>query len=293
MTDETMSNGEFALTYQYTPLGGGPDGSSDIFMPAWAIDGSAFVPCPELRGQQEMVVTFRIDPPLSKNDYEALKFNLAFKGDLGNERDAVIGKTFNPGRVIFEEEWNTPPYGNYGWAHTGLNWDSLNPGAGSSSNEIAGDYLTKKNIRPAGERLARVNESFLGYGNFPGPFPLPITEKTYLMYKIIEMSMIPLEVGYQIMLLSFTDKLALQISQEGQMVYWNDKTAYYTFTPGDIVVDNIYESFQRANIAIPLPFEIHFLSFDQRFDLMTSPAAADQFQTMNIDFIQLVEANVE
>ena len=293
LADETMSNGEFALTYQYTPPGGSSDGSNDIFRPAWAVDGSAFAPCIELRGQQEMVIDFRMDSPLSRNDYEALKFTLAYKGNLGNETGAVIGKTFNPGRVIFEEEWDKPLPGNYVWAHTGFNWDSFNPGAGSSVNQIVGDYLTKENTRTAGSQLARVNESFLGYGSFPGPFPLPITPNTYLMYRIDEMSMNPLGVGYQIMLLSFTDKLTLQISQEGQMVYWNPTTAYYTFNPGDIVVDNIYESFQRAGVPIPPLFQINFLGFDQRLNVLANPASADHVQRMNVDFIRIVEANVE
>ena len=298
LSDETMSNGDFALTYRYTPPGGNADGSNDIFRPAWAVDGSALVPCIELRGQQEMVVDFRMDSPLSRNDYEALKFTLAYKGNLGNEAGAVIGKTFNPGRVIFEEEWDKPLPGNYVWAHTGFNWSSLNPGIGSSTNQIAGDFLTKENIRTAGGQLARVNESFLGYGSFPGPFPLTITPNTYLMYKIDEMSMNPLNptgviLGHQFLMLSFTDLLTLMISQEGQMEGWNATTAYYTFTPGQIVVDNIYESFQRAGISIPASFEINFLSLAQRWHEIGVAAAADHTQRVQVDFIQIVEGNVE
>ena len=240
-----------------------------------------------------MVVDFRIDPPLSRNDYEALKFTLAYKGNLGNEAGAVIGKTFNPGRVIFEEEWDKPLPGNYVWAHTGFNWDSFNPGGGSSVNQIVGDYLIKDNIRNVGGQLARVNESFLGDGSFRVPLPLAITPNTYLIYKIDEMSMNPLGVGYQIMLLSFTDKLTLQISQEGQMESWNATTAYYTFTPGEIVMDNIYESFQRVGIPVPALFQINFLGFDQRLNVLANPAAAEQRQRMRIDFIRIVEANVE
>jgi hypothetical protein len=298
LAEETMSNGDFALTYRYTPPGGRADGADDIFRPAWAIDGSAFAPCIELGGQQEMVVDFRIDPPLSRSDYEALKFTLAYKGKLGNEAGAVIGKTFKPGWVIFEEEWDRPLPGNYVWAHTGFNWDSFNPGAGSSTNQIAEDILTKENIRAAGGRLARVNESFLGYGAFPGPFPLPITPNTYLMYKIDEMTMNPLNLpdflfGHQFMLLSFTDLLTLMISQEGQMEGWNPTTAYYTFTPGQIVVDNIYESFQRAGISIPASFAVNFLSLVQRWYEIETADSADHVQRMKVDFIQIVEGNVE
>ena len=294
LAEETMTQGEFALTYRYTPPGGDADGANDIFKPAWPVgSNSALAPCVELRGQQEMVVDFQMDSPLFRNDYEALKFTLAYKGNLGNEAGAVIGKTFNPGRVIFEEEWDNPLPGNYVWAHTDFNLNSYNPDNGSTINQVDGNYLTKENIRNAGSGLARINESFLGYDGFPGPFPLPITPNTYLMYKIDEMSMNPLGVGYQIMLLSFTDKFSLQISQPGQMVYWNDKTAYYTFTPGYIIVDNIYESFQRAGFLLPEGSQINFLSLDQHLNALTNPTATENFQRTEVDFIQIVEANVE
>ena len=200
--------------------------------------------------------------------------------------------------MIFEEEWDKPLPGNYVWAHTGVNWSSSNPGIGSNLNQIAGDYLIKENIRDAGGRLARVNESFLGYGSFPGPFPLPITPNTYLMYKIDEMDMNPLNppsayIGHQFMMLSFTNLLTLQVSQEGQMENWNATTAYYTFTPGQIIVNNIYESFQRVGIPIPGSFQINFLSFAQRWHLLGEAAAGDHVQRMKVDFIRIVEANVE
>jgi hypothetical protein len=284
--------------YRYTPPGRNADGSDDVFKPAWEINGAALVPCIELRGQQEMVVDFRLDSPLPKNDYEAIKFTLAFKGKLGNEPDAVIGKTFSPGYVIFEEEWDRPLPGSYGWAHTGYNWDSHNPANGVSTNVIAEDMLAKRNIRSAGSPLGRVNESFLGDGIYRPPMPLNITPNTYLIYKIDEMYMEPLNpegaiLGHQFMMLSFTDLLTLQISQPGQMEGWNSWTAYYTFNPTDIVVDNIYESFQRAGITIPGDFALNFLSLAQRWYELPEGAGADHEQRMRIEFIQLVEANVE
>jgi len=294
--NETMSNGDFALIYRYTPPGGNADGSDDIFMRAWAVDGSPFVPCSELKPDKEMVIDFRIYSPLPEKDYVALKFVLAFQGTLGSEVGAVIGKSFDPGWVIFEEEWDKDLPGNYEWAHTEFNWNSYNPLNGLTVNTIEGDRLTKENIRYAGYQLARVNESFLGHevdGHFKGPFPLLITPNTYVMYKIDEMSVNPPGVGYQIMLLSFTDKLALQISQDGQTVYWNPTTAYYTFTPGQFIVENIYELFQRAGITIPSPFEIVFLGLDQHLYELEAPAAGEHTQRMKVDFIRIVEGNVQ
>jgi hypothetical protein len=83
------------------------------------------------------------------------------------------------------------------------------------------------------------------------------------------------------------------ISQEGQMEWWNPTTAYYTFLPSQIVVDNIYESFQRAGIVIPSQFQINYLSLAQRWYELQEGASTDHIQRMKVDFIQLVEANVE
>jgi hypothetical protein len=296
--NEEMRNGEFALTFRYTPPGGNMDGSNDIFKPAWGSDGSAFVPCPSLEPGKEIAIDFKIYPALPEKDYVDLRFDLAFQGTLGIESGAVIGKSFKPGQVIFEEEWDRPLPGNYLWAHTGVNLESFNPDNGSSTNLISNDILAKDNIRKAGSPLGRVNESFLGHGSFPGPFPLAITPNTYLIYRIDEMSMTPLNppdliIGHQFLLLSFTDLLTLMISQPGQMEGWNTTTAYYTFTPGEIVLDNIYESFQRAGIAIPDAFRINFLSLAQRWYELGAAAGADHVQRMKVDFIQLVEASVE
>ena len=299
LAEETMSQGEFLLTYRYTPSGGNADGTDDIVKPAWPVNSSsALVPCIELRNQQEMVVDFRMDSPLPRSEFGSLKFTLAFKGTLGNEPGAVIGKTFNTGWVVFEEEWDKSFTGNYLWAHTGVNWNSLNPDNGSSTNEVAEDILTKKNIRSAGTRLGRVNESFLGDKGFVLPLPIAITPNTYLMYKIDDMSMSPLNttngvIGHQFLFLSFTNLLTLMISQEGQMEEWNPTTAYYTFSPGLIILDNIYESFDRAEIVIPTPMQLNFLSLAQRWYELQSAAPTDQVQTMKVDFIQIIEANVE
>jgi hypothetical protein len=298
LADEAMSGGAFALTYRYMPPGGDPGGAGDLFRAAWGLDGSGLVPCVELGSQQEMTVDFRMDPPLAKSEYEVLKFVLAYRGKLGKEDRAVIGKVFSPGRVVFEEEWDRPLPGSYVWAHTGFNWDSYNPGGGASTNEIAGDVLIKENVRYAGGEWARVNESFLGDGAFRVPFPLAVTPNTYVMYKIDEMVMDPLNgaggvVGHQFLMLSFTDLLTLMVSQEGQMEWWNPTTAYYTFVPGQIVVDNIYESFQRAGISIPEPFVVNFLGLAQRWHQLESAAPRDQVQRMKVDFIRIVEGNVE
>jgi hypothetical protein len=294
--NEAMKNGDFTLHYRYTPVGGNNDGSNDIFGQALAMTGSFFVPCVRLDSGIEMAADFRIYPPIAKKDYVDIQFDLVFKGVLGDEGGAVIGKTFKPGYVVFEEEWDKPLPGNYEWAHTAFNYSSLNPANGETVNSIAGDFLLKENRRFEGYRLARVNESFLGHeidGHFKGPFPIRITPETYLVYEIDEMSISPPGAGYQFMLLSFTNKLAVQISQLGQTFVWNDKTVYRSFTPGQITIENLYNLFLEAGIPMPDPFEMVYLGLDQHLYELESPAAESHVQRMKVDFIQIVEGNMQ
>ena len=87
--------------------------------------------------------------------------------------------------------------------------------------------------------------------------------------------------GYQFMLLSFTDKLAIQISQSGQAIIWNEKTVYRSFTPGQITIENIYSLFLEAGIPMPVTFEMVFLGLDQHLHELESsslgkPCPADE-----------------
>jgi hypothetical protein len=307
-TEETMRNGNFVLTYRYTPHGGAANGLPDVLGQAWGLDGSAVVPCIELQGATkkgdgtiegggETVVDFIIYPALPKTDYDSIKFTLAFQGTLGNEGGiAVIGKTFAPGEVIFEEEWDNGFDGNNPWGHTGINLDNFNPtNNGVSSNQLENGDLVKDNIRYLGYSSGRFNQSVVcdicGGGQFANISPIRITPNTYLMYKIDEMSIAPAEVpaSSQYLLLSFTDKLALEISQDGQMEYWNDVTAYYTFPLGVIIVENIYEMFKGGGMTVPEPFYLRMISFNQFLYGLSAPSSAEHHQRMRVDFIRIVE----
>jgi len=305
--DETMANGGFVLTYRYTPTGGPTDGSKDIFGQAWGLDGSAIVPCTQLKGATkkadgtmdwgEMEAFFMIYPAMPREDYDSIKFTLAFQGTLGDEQGkAVIGKSFRLGEIIFDEEWDNGLDGNHSWGHTGFNLDNSNPPNGVTKNNVGSDYLVKENLRYQGNRSGRFNQSVLcdicGGGQYKDILlPLPITRNTYLVYKIDEMSVTPSDApgSGQYLMLSFTNKLALEISQSGQMVEWNATTAYYTFPLGMIVVDNIYDMFQRVGITVPEPFYLNMIDFSQLLYELDNPSNADHSQRMKVDLIQIVE----
>jgi len=153
-----MSNGSFVLTYRYTPTGGRPDGSDDIFGLAWGSPDSPAAPCPKLDYQNDGIsIDFLLPDSIPRENYNSLKFTLAFKGTLGNEAGAVIGKSLSLGETKFSEEWNNGLTGNHAWGHTGYNLLGQNPDNGSTSNVIFEDTLVKDNIRYAGQTTARVN----------------------------------------------------------------------------------------------------------------------------------------
>lgn len=94
-------------------------------------------------------------------NYDSVKFTLVFKGTLGNEEEAVIGKSLTLEEIKFTEEWDNGLNGNHTWAHTSFNLFDQNPDNGSTANTIIGDTLIKDNIRYVRYKTARVNESFL------------------------------------------------------------------------------------------------------------------------------------
>lgn len=294
---ETMKNGSFTLTYRYTPPGGAVDGSNDVYGYAWGSRDSTSAPCYELKEGEEMVIDFLMGLNLIPiANLGSLKFTLAFEGTLGNEEGAVVGKAFTSGEVKFNEEWDNGLNGNHTWGHTEFNMESYNPPYnGVTSNKIEDDNLIKDNLRYQGYMSGRFNQSVLcdicgGY-QFVDILPIRITPNTYLMYKIDEMSMnpSPIPASSQFMLLSFTNKLALQISQEGQMEYWNPTTAYYTFPLGVIILDNIYDMFQKAGIDIPEPFYLRMISINQFLYELDDPSSIEHHQRMKVDFIRIIE----
>ncbi len=261
-SQESMRNGTFALTYRYTPTGAPSDGSQDIFGQAWTSADSSTAPCAELRYQEdETEMEFLILDPIPRNNYGSVKFTLAFRGNLGNEAGAVIGKVFVPGEIKFEEEWNNELTGNHSWGHVDFDTSEAYPNHGETSNTIVGDILIKENIRYTGYRNPSVNVSFIGdddwYPNFGDVLPMLITPNTSLQFKIDHMSINeipPAPPGttehYQGLWLFFNHGLVLQLSTD-QFIAYTPQTAYWSFELGRIFVNNIYRIFQESGIAIP------------------------------------------
>lgn len=295
--NETMANGQFTLTYSYRPTGGKSDGSEDIWGQAPVVLSGTLV-----YDGEERVIDFWLPTPIPRENYNSAKFALAFKGTLGNEVGAVIGKALTLGEIKFEEEWDNGLNGNHNWAHTGLNYSNDNPDNGISSNRTEGDTLIKENIRFAGYQTARVNESFMGHdylnGNdqFIDILPIRITPDTHIQFKIDEMwinQIPPAPPGYtnhwQALLLRFNNNLIIEYSVN-QGVDLGPTSASYSFDPNFITVDNIYRLFQNAGITIPEgDFYLKNIDFLQQLWFLDEVSNVEYHQHMKIDSIRIIE----
>jgi hypothetical protein len=288
-TQESMSNGTFSLVCRYTPTGGSPDGTDDIFVQC------SEVACDTLQHGDEYEALFFLSQSIPIEHYQSVRCMLAFQGSLGNESGAVVGKSFTLGEIKFNEEWDNGLDGNYPWTHTTAD---DNPPNGSTINTIENGILIKKNIRYEGNRTARYNTSFL---YIPGS-GVAITPSSYLQFKIDELSINeipPAPEGYkthdQELMLYFNDgDLNLQFSVDDQWVNlgWPN-VGYYSFTPEAIMIDNIHQLFTNYGIAIPDPLYLNRIGFGQQLWNLDDPSTVEHTQTMRVDFIRVIEEKQE
>lgn len=289
---ETMSNGNFSLVVRYTPTDGNADGSDDIFVQADEVASG------ELPYDGELNTFFFLHALVPKKSYDSVKCMLAFKGTLGSEENAVIGKFFELGDIKFNEEWDNSLNGNYQWIHTTAD---DNPDNGTTSNIINNGVLIKDNTRYAGYSTPRYNSSYLDFtNNLATPDGILMTPDTYILFKVDNTSINvqpPASPGttaaWQNIHLRFNDGRHLMFSQEGQGVNWGTGLeAHYTFDSGFIIVDNIYALFQNAAIAIPEPFYLKDVSLSQQLWDITEPSTEEHHQHMENDFIRIIDQNV-
>jgi hypothetical protein len=304
---ETMKNGWFTLTYRYTPTGKPSDGSKDVFGQALfkLNPDDPLAPCPEVKYEKdEISIDFVLPDLIPRENYDSAKFMLAFKGTLGNEEGAVIGRFFTPGEIKFDEEWNKGLTGNHTWAHTDFDTSKLYPGHGETSNTVEGDTLIKENIRYTGYKNPSVNSSFVGNNiidpKYNDKLPILITSNTSLQFKIDNMSinLVPPSLPgttthYQGLWLIFNHGLVIQLSTD-QFVYYTPQTADCSFDLGKIVVSNIHNMFQEAGITIP-PGDLYLegIEFVQQLFELGDDSTVLHRQRMEVDFIRLIEEKLQ
>lgn len=96
---------------------------------------------------------------------------------------------------------------------------------------------------------------------------------------------------WQSLMLHFNHGLSLQMTQEGQGIFYTPKTATYTFGLGLIIVDNIYQLFQNVGIAIPDgPLYLRSLGVVQQLFILDELSTVEHHQHMEIDSIRIIES---
>ncbi|MBU0988454.1 MAG: hypothetical protein KKH68_14485, partial [Proteobacteria bacterium] len=306
-TEEAMTMSDedrLVLVFRYTPEGANADGSEDKFVTANAyrcIDGDCDADG-NLDGIQygdEATISFylpeeeedRIGMQIVKSAEDSVKCMLVFKGNLGQEESAVIGKYFTLGQdqVRFNEEWDNGLTGNHPWEHTTAD---QNPDNGTTSNVIvstdtSSNSLIKNNVRDAGSSQGRINETFVDFNDV-------ITPYTNLQFKIDDLSITGSSTQHwQALVLNFNEGRFLQLTRSGQGIVMNDTTVSYSFYLGAKTGLNIFEMFQNADISIPNPFYIESISFIQQLFEESQPTTTKTSQHMEVDYIRLIEEKQE
>lgn len=303
-TEEGLVDGTFALVMRHPNPDYNPndsDSSAEIYTQAFADYYSTVteVSISQLDFNEETEIYFYLPfVDLKPEDAESISFMLAYRGGLGNEKDAVIGKYFKPEAVeIFVEEWDSL-IGSCPWQHTTA---EMNPDNGTTSTsyvettDLFGNPLTllkKDNVRYAGYDTGRLNQTTLDLSTQD----FPITSNTYVQFKIDAMdinSQPPSESGttsaWQFLSLEFSDGSALQFSADGQGVWLGTSTFYYNFGEGYLFRGNIYNLLQKGPEAAN-PIFLEKISFTQELDNLEDPSLIQHEQHMEIDSIRLFEA---
>lgn len=227
-------------------------------------------------------------------------FVIGFRGRLGDEKDAVIGKVFTlQPKVLFQEDWVSLE-GNYPWVHTTAENNLDN---GQTINEISDNILIKKNIRLADNNTdnerARYNSTYLDLTTTEFPDGIPIAKSTYLDFNIPKMSIDNRPIcpegityDYQIIQLRFNDGRTIQLLHQLGVDFSNPYEAYWPIPIGSYGIVNLYEIFQENNIELIQPLFLKSISFSQQL-LPSSDSPLDVTQEMDIDFFRITDWHIK
>jgi hypothetical protein len=301
--DMTMTDDDrLVLVCRYTPEGANSDGSEDKFVLANAyscIEGECDTQgnLDGIQNGDEATIYFylpeeeenQIGMQIVKSAEKSVKCMLVFKGKLGEEETAVIGKYFTLGKdqVRFNEEWDNGPTGNYPWEHISCCSDN-----GSASNIVENSILIKDNTRYKYSTEWHFNQSYIELVNTENPEGIHITPDTYVEMKIDDMSIDASnpDIHWQALNLIFNDEILIQFTQEGQNNYNNYA---YRFNLGENTVVNIYSLFDFFGIEMPGQLYLTRIDIVQQFYEPENPPGNDENQHMEVDSIRIIEGKHE
>ena len=281
-TQETMAEGHFFLLFRYTPVGGKPDGSEDIFVRA-----EQTPPIGELAFNESVEFSFASSELIPIDRWDTVTCSLAFRGRLGNETDAVVGKVFKPGKILFNEEWDNGITGNHDWVFRG-NSDSW------STKEVVDGHLIMESAHyPEHNVDGRLNELFMNFKTDSSD-GLLITPTTHVQFIIPEMSSaVGDESGANhAFLMYFNDGTIIEFTGDGPLCDWTDPDRFIplNFDLNKIITANVMERYETANRPIPDPLYLESIQFMQ---LAFLEALKDYWFYMDVDAIRIFDTRQE
>jgi hypothetical protein len=280
---EKLSNGHLSLEFHYTPVGGNPDGSEDIHVSA-----TATVDVGELLPGNAIDATFAPQETIPVDNWSSLGCTLIFNGTIGGLGNAMLIKSVSPGDLLFNEEWNNGLTGNHAWRSSP---SDQNPDNGTSSTFVSGGKLAMTNTRVGGSDKARTNDLGVTLTDSAHPNGIKISADSYIQFVIDEMTCSTTDAlkAAHIMTFRFSDgssNFIIHYSASGPQLAGGSTALHRSFTPGKLIVENIYAVFQDHNIALPKTLFLVDVGFLQQ--VYQDPEAQPQSLRMVVDAVRVV-----
>jgi hypothetical protein len=277
-TQEALSDGIFSLVFRYTPEDGNPDGSDDIFVPA-----VEQLDCPYLDHNEIMEGSVTPIDAIPLDRWDTVTCTLAFKGNLGNESGAVIGKVFQPGTILFNEDWDNGIDGTNDWAYGG------NDDAWSTKQVLNGHLIMESTRFPNPDGTGRLNELVMNFKSDGGE-GLLITPTTHVQFMFPEMASAVTDDRWanHALILYFSDGTKIEYSGDGRFGNWTDPNLLIPLKVdlNTIITDNIFDRYAYAYKPVPDPLYLEYMQFMQ---LAFYETLNDYWFYMDVDAVRLFD----
>ncbi len=276
-TQEALSDGDFSLVFRYTPEGGNPDGSDDIFVPAVETHS-----CDHLTFEDTMELVFSPGDAIPLDRWDSLTCTLAFQGTLGHETGAVV-EVFSPGSMLLNETWDNGIDGTNNWQYGG------NDDAWTTKQVVDGHLIMESTTYPNPDGTGHLNELVMIYKTTDSD-GLLITPTTHVQFQFAEMDSVVTDERWanHALILHLSDGTKIEYSGDGRFCDWTSPNLLVPVTVdlNTIITDNIFQRFEWSNRPIPDPLYLEYIQFMQ---LAFYETMNDHWFYMDVDFIRLFD----
>ena len=293
--DEDMREGTFIIVYNYNikKLVNGQEVTENITGTSESIPSGTLVSGTPSPGP--LLAYYNNPIPVNATD---VKHMLVFRGALGFEYGAVVGKIMNVQKAVWEEHWNNGLKGNHDWLFTGID-TTVDNTKGSVANAIVDGVLEKTNVRRIGNSDNHYNLTTLEL-----PTPIEVSENANILLNLYEMSInptLPLQTDCSKNLseLPAAQKVEFRFrlgdgtvtSFHYTMAGHQDFGPAATVNPGQPTMDNIFDFISYANNGRPIvkPVRLESIYINQKLYGLCTEVASDQTQTMSVDYIRILD----